>query len=74
MTKNYIRIRNYQDVNKGKLQKKIITIPRDFWDDVMELQERKQIKLLSKRNMTELVIVASLRTNVEIIEHENKGC
>ena len=40
----------------------------------MELQERKQIKLLSKRNMTELVIVASLRTNVEIIEHENKGC
>ena len=28
-----------------KLQKKIITIPRDFWEEVKELQKRKQIKI-----------------------------
>lgn len=30
---------------KDKLQKKIITIPRDFWDEVEDLEERKQIKV-----------------------------
>jgi hypothetical protein len=30
---------------KEKLQKKIITIPKDFWDDVKELEERKQVKV-----------------------------
>lgn len=30
---------------KDKLQKKIITIPRDFWDEVGELEDKKQIKV-----------------------------
>lgn len=28
-----------------KIHKKIITIPSDFWDDVAELEKRKQIKV-----------------------------
>ena len=28
-----------------KIQKKIITIPSDFWSDVEELEKKKQIKV-----------------------------
>jgi hypothetical protein len=34
-----------QQATKDRIQKKIINIPRDFWDEIEELEKRKQIKV-----------------------------
>jgi hypothetical protein len=34
-----------RQTSKDRIQKKIINIPKDFWDEIEELEKRKQIKV-----------------------------
>jgi RNase H-fold protein (predicted Holliday junction resolvase) len=35
-----------QMVAKDKVQKVIITVPREFWDEIEPLRQRKQVKVI----------------------------